>query len=175
MDIQQLAEVIPVEGSVDLVGVDFVTNGNQYLTFCVGDEHYGVDILSVKEIRCWESPTLIPNAPIEIKGVINIRGLIVPIADLRIAFQVGAADYGATTVVIIIAIDSTDGGRMMGFVVDAVSDVLDVENSDIKPVPPLSGSLDPQLVTGLVNVGDSVVTILGSEQLVSLEGESNSD
>ncbi|MFK7865138.1 MAG: chemotaxis protein CheW [Pseudohongiellaceae bacterium] len=173
MDIQTLAEVIPIEGEVQLDGIDFITNGDQYLTFCVGDENYGVDILSVKEIRGWESPTLIPNAPDRVKGVINIRGVIVPIVDLRIAFDIGEALYSPTTVVIVLTVELHDTSRVMGFVVDAVSDVLDAERNEISPVPNLGGTLNTTLLEGMVNVDDSVVTIINIKQLLTLDKESD--
>ncbi len=171
MNIQGLANTIPVEGEVNLAGIDYVNNGDEYLTFCLGDEHYGVDILSVKEIRGWEVPTLIPNSPDYVKGVINIRGIIIPIIDLRIRFDIGEVTYLPTTVVIVLTVESPGINRMMGFVVDAVSDVLNAEASDIKKFPAFCGNISPEMIEGLVNVGDDVVTILTTEQLLTLKEE----
>ena len=154
---------------VELEGIDFITNGNQYLTFILGNEHYGVDILSVKEIRGWEEPTLIPHAADYVKGVINMRGVIVPILDLRIRFDVGQSSYDATTVVIVLSMETAERSCIMGFVVDAVSDVLNAEQSDIKPAPPFHSSIKPEYIEGLVNVGDNVVTLVHTDQLLNLE------
>lgn len=173
LDIQQLAKTVPVEGEIDLEGIDFIDNGNEYLTFCLGDEHYGVDILSVKEIRGWEAPTLIPNSPNYVKGVINIRGVIVPIIDLRVRFGVGDVCYSPTTVVIVLAIDTPAMKCMMGFVVDAVSDVLNADAKAIKKAPAFGGNIPFDMVEGLVNVEQDVVTILVTSQLLTLEDVTN--
>ena len=171
MDIQSLVSSVPVEGEVILEGLDFVSNGEEYLTFILGDEHYGVDILKVKEIRGWENPTLIPNSPDYVKGVINIRGTIIPIVDLRIRFGVGEVNYSPSTVVIVLTVEVADRVRMMGFVVDAVSDVLNAERSQIKSAPAFGINIPSVMIEGLVNVNDTVVTILASEQLLNLEEE----
>ena len=171
MDIQELASTVPVEGEISLDGIDFINNGEEYLTFSLGQEHYGVDILSVNEIRGWETPTLIPNSPNYIKGVINIRGSIIPIIDLRIRFNVGDVSYSPTTVVIVLTIDTPALKCMMGFVVDAVSDVLNAESSEIKKAPAFGGNIPTEMVEGIVNVDDNVVTILATAQLLTLEDE----
>ena len=171
MDIQELAKTIPSEGEIILEGLDSVDDGDEYLTFCLGNEHYGVDILCVEEIRGWETPTLIPNAPDYIKGVINIRGTIIPIIDLRIRFEVGEATYLPTTVVIVLSVNDSAMSCMMGFVVDAVSDVLNVDEKEIKKSPEFGGGLPYEMVAGLVNVNDDVVTILVTEQLLTLEDD----
>lgn len=166
----QVPEVsITAEQSFELEGIDFITSGDQYLTFCLGNEHYGVDILAVNAIRGWDKPTLIPNAEDYVKGVINLRGVIVPIIDLRIRFSVGEATYTPTTVVIVLTDNSKQTGRTMGFVVDAVSDVLNAEESEVKKAPAFGGSLSHDFVDGLVNVGDDVVTLLNVETLLTLE------
>jgi purine-binding chemotaxis protein CheW len=157
--------------NVELEGIDFITSGNQYLTFILGDEHYGVDILSVKEIRGWENPTLIPNSADYVKGVINMRGVIVPILDLRIRFDVGELTYDATTVVIVLSMESSERSCTMGFVVDAVSDVLNAEQNEIRPAPPFHGNIQPEYIEGLVNVGGNVVTLIHVDQLLNLEDE----
>ena len=171
MDIQSLATSVPIQGEVVLEGLDFIRSGEEFLTFTLGDEHYGVDILSVKEIRGWERPTLIPNSPDYIKGVINIRGVIIPIIDLRIRFGVGEVFYSPMTVVIVLAVDAPGHHRMMGFVVDTVSDVLSAEKDEIKPAPAFGTSIAAAAIEGLVNVNDDVVTILNTEQLLTLEDE----
>lgn len=160
MNIQALVDEIPVEGEYALEGLDFIARGEQYLTFSLGIEQYAVDILSVEEIRSWEQPTHIPNAPSFVKGVINMRGVIVPIIDLRIRFDIGEAKYCKTTVVIVLKAQHENQYRTMGFVVDAVSDVLNAEEDDIKTTPAFGGSLAPHYIIGLVNVGENIVTLL---------------
>ena len=169
MDIQALAKDIPVEGEYSLEGVDFITSGEQYLTFSLDTEHYAVDILCVEEIRSWEKPTRIPNAPFYVKGVINMRGVIVPIVDLRLKFGIGQADYNETTVVIVLSYESASHSRTIGFVVDAVSDVLNAEESEIKSAPAFGGIIPHHFVNGLVNVGEGVVTLLNVESLQQIE------
>ncbi|ARN76408.1 chemotaxis protein CheW [Oceanicoccus sagamiensis] len=171
MDIDSIA--VAAETEVSLEGIDFIASGNQYLTFTLGQEHYGVDILCVREIRGWDKPTLIPNSPSYVKGVVNLRGLIVPIIDLRVRFQVGEASYNPTTVVIVLALDDEQGSRTMGYVVDAVSDVLNAEDDEIKKAPLFQANVSPDYVEGIVNVGNDVVTILSTEALQRLENENN--
>jgi purine-binding chemotaxis protein CheW len=169
MDIQMLAEEVPVEGEYSLEGIDFITSGEQYLTFSLADEQYAIDILCVEEIRSWENPTRIPNAPRYIKGVINMRGIIVPIVDLRMKFNIGEAIYSETTVVIVLTVETEEKTRTIGFVVDAVSDVLNVETNEIKPAPAFGGCIPQNYLEGLVNVGASVVTILNIKALQAIE------
>lgn len=154
---------------LQLEGIDFITSGNQYLTFCLGDEHYGVDILQVTEIRGWEAPTLIPNALDYVKGVINIRGVIVPIVDLRLRFSVGNPDYLPTTVVIVLTVDSEQGSCTMGFVVNSVSDVLNADDDEIQKAPEFGTSISGEYIDGLVNTGDNIVTLLNIQQLAKLD------
>jgi purine-binding chemotaxis protein CheW len=169
MDIQALAEDIPVEGEYSLEGIDFISSGEQYLTFLLGIEQYAVNILSVEEIRSWESPTRIPNSPNDVKGVINMRGIIVPIIDLRIKFNMGEANYLETTVVVVLKVELDDSARTIGFVVDAVSDVLNTEENEIKKSPAFGGCVPHHYIDGLVNVGDNVVTLLNVQALQSIK------
>lgn len=167
----EVADHTEQSNSLQLEGIDFITSGDQYLTFSLGEEHYAIDILVVNEIRGWEPPTLIPNAPQHVKGVTNLRGTIVPIIDLRIQFQVGDVDYSPTTVVIVIALENEKISRTMGFVVDAVSDVLNAEENEIKSTSAFGGSVPCEYVDGLVNVGENVVTLLNTQHLLSLEDQ----
>ena len=169
MDIQELAKDIPSEGEHSLEGIDFITNGEQYLTFVLDQEQYAVDILCVEEIRSWELPTKIPNAPSYVKGVINMRGIIVPIIDLRLKFTIGEPQYLETTVVIVLTFESEGKSRTIGFVVDAVSDVLNADESEIKKAPSFGGSMPQRYVEGLINVGDNVVTLLSVQALQTIE------
>lgn len=169
MNIQAMAQDVPVEGEHTVEGIDFITNGDQYLTFLLAEEQYAVDILCVEEIRSWEQPTKIPNAPSYIKGVINMRGIIVPIVDLRLKFTIGHANYLETTVVIVLTYQSKDKSRTIGFVVDAVSDVLNVEQADIKPAPAFGGCVGQQYIDGLINSENKVVTVLNVAHLQQVE------
>ncbi len=169
MDIQALAAEIPAEGEHSLEGIDFITSGEQYLTFLLEHEQYAVDILCVEEIRSWEHPTQIPNSPSYVKGVINMRGIIVPIIDLRLKFNIGNAIYTETTVVIVLTIEIDDTSRTIGFVVDAVSDVLNAEDNEIKNAPAFGGCVPQQYISGIVNVGKNVVTLLNVEALQVIE------
>ena len=169
MNIQSLVDEVPVEGEYTLEGVDFITSGEQYLTFLLDTEQYGVDILCVEEIRGWEKPTLIPNAPSYVKGVINMRGIIVPIVDLRQKFNIGTPKYTEETVVIVLRVETPDFTRTVGYVVDAVSDVLNADESEIKPAPPFGGRLPQHYISGLVNSGASVVTLLDLNVLQTIE------
>jgi purine-binding chemotaxis protein CheW len=122
------------------------------LTFRLGAEEYGIDILKVQEIRGYENPTRIANAPAFMKGVVNLRGVIVPIIDLRLKFDLGEAKYDSFTVVIILNV----AGRVVGAVVDSVSDVLELKAEQIKPAPEFNSLLDASYITGLgsVKTGD---------------------
>ena len=126
----------------------------QYLTFIMSGEEYGVDILAVQEIRGWEESTTIPNAPPYIRGVINLRGTIVPIMDLRARFGLPEVDYSPVTVVIILKFEGANGDRVMGIVVDAVSDVYTIADSDTRKPPELTEDQNSDFIKGLVNVKD---------------------
>ena len=125
----------------------------EVLSFTLGAEEYGIDILRVQEIRGYEQPTRIANAPAFMKGVVNLRGVIVPIVDMRVRFALDDVKYDAFTVVIILNIAS----RTVGIVVDSVSDVLELGDDQIKPAPEFNGSIDSSYITGLgtVKTGDT--------------------
>ena len=144
-------------------------DGNQYLTFFMAGEEYGVDILCVQEIRGWEVATPIPNAPANIKGVINLRGTIVPLIDLRQCFNLEVVEYTAVTVVIVLKVETAKGSRIMGIVVDAVSDVYNLAVNDMKPAPDLGDSVDTTYIRGLVNVNDRMVILLEIDRLLNME------
>lgn len=141
----------------------------QYLTFIMAGEEYGVDILAVQEIRGWEESTLIPNAPAYIKGVINLRGTIVPIMDLRTRFGLEDVDYSPVTVVIILKFESEQGERVMGIVVDAVSDVYAISDEETRKTPELTEDKNSVFIKGLVNVNDKMIILLDVESLLSFE------
>ncbi len=117
----------------------------KFLTFRLGEEEYGIDILRVQEIRSYEQPTRIANAPAFIKGVVNLRGVIVPIIDLRLKLGCATADYNAFTVVVVLNVK----GRVVGAVVDSVSDVLELTREQIKPAPALQSGINGNCITGI--------------------------
>jgi purine-binding chemotaxis protein CheW len=121
----------------------------EYLTFRLGAEEYGIDILRVQEIRSYEPPTRIANAPPFIKGVVNLRGVIVPIVDLRLKLGCDSAEYNSFTVVIVLNVR----GRVVGAVVDSVSDVLELGADHIKPAPELASGIDSGFITGIGSIG----------------------
>ena len=134
----------------------------EYLTFTLGPEEYAIDILKVQEIRGYESPTTIANAPAFLKGVINLRGTIVPIVDLRIKFGVGNADYTPFTVVIILNL----GSRVVGMVVDSVSDVTMLRQDSIRPAPEFSASVDTRYIRGLCTLDERMLIVVDIERLM---------
>lgn len=145
------------------------TDTAQFLTFCLGSEQYGVDILRVQEIKGWTPVTSIPNTPEHMRGVLNLRGTIVPIIDIRIRFNLENADYNPLTVVIVLSVETTLGKRVIGIVVDAVSDVLNVPKQDMKPAPDFGSKVDAQYIKGLAAVDEKMVMILDIDKMLSLE------
>ena len=137
----------------------------EFLTFVLGDENYALDIMTVKEIRGYETVTKIANAPEFIKGVINLRGDIVPIVDLRIKFDVGEATYNEFTIVIMLNV----GDRIVGIVVDEVSDVIKVNESEIKPPPEFGVAFDSSYLLGLAPIDDLMIILVNIESLISSE------
>ena len=135
----------------------------EFLTFTLGAEEYGMDILKVQEIRGYDAVTAIANTPSFIKGVINLRGIIVPIVDLRIKFNLGNVTYNELTVVIILNL----GTRVVGVVVDSVSDVLTLTPDQIKAAPSLSTSLDTRYITGLGTIDQRMLILVDIEKLMS--------
>ena len=135
---------------------------NEFLTFRLGKEEYGIEILKVQEIRGWEQPTTIANSPEFIKGVINLRGTIVPIVDMRIKFNLGEATYDTFTVVIILNV----AGRVVGMVVDSVSDVITLAGEQIRPAPNFSATFDTQYITGLGTVEQRMLILADIEKLM---------
>lgn len=142
-------------------------NEDQYLTFIMENEEYGVDILRVQEIRGWDHVTPIPNTPPYIKGVINLRGTIVPIVDLRARFGMRSIEYGPTTVVIVLKVVGEKSDRIMGIVVDAVSDVHNVAKEAMQPPPDFGGAVTIDFVKGLASVGDKMIIILEIDKMMS--------
>ena len=135
---------------------------SQYLTFALGGEEYGVEILKVQEIRGYTSITPIPNTPPNIKGVMNLRGAIVPVVDLRCTLAMPATEYSPFSVIIVVTV----GTRVMGLIVDAVSDVLDVARTDIHPTPDFGTRIDARFIQGMARVGDKLVVLLDIDRVL---------
>ena len=138
-------------------------SGRELLTFTLGAEEYGIDILKVQEIRGYDAVTTIANTPEFIKGVINLRGSIVPIVDMRIKFRLGRVSYDETTVVIILNV----ANRVVGMVVDGVSDVLTLKAEQIKPAPEFGAGMDTRYLQGLGTVDDRMLILVDIEKLMT--------
>ena len=151
-----------------LVAQDQVThlaneNSREFLVFTLGDEQYGIDILKVQEIRAYEKITSIANTPDFIKGVMDLRGIIVPIVDLRIKFALESIEHDDQTVVIVVDV----GSQVIGLVVDAVSDVMTFSAEEIKPAPTYSMSLSSDYIEGLASRDDQMTVLMDVEALLS--------
>lgn len=143
--------------------IGLATDGSQYLTFSLGEELYGVDILRVQEIKGYTAATKIPNTPPHIKGVLNLRGTIVPIVELRTKFGMPTIDYTAFTVIIVVVVRD----KVMGIVVDSVCDVLNIDNKDIQPPPKFGAKVDVSFLNSLGRAGDKLVALLDIDRLLS--------
>ncbi len=157
---------------VDEVGEELaVDDHHQYLTFYLAGEIYAVDILQVEEIRGWNGATRVPNQPPHVKGVVNLRGAIVPVLDLRDRFALSRQDYTEDTVVIVLRFEEPSGGasRVMGVIVDAVSDVVDATPRDVSSTPDFGSRLDTRFICGLATVADSMVMLLDVAALLGEE------
>lgn len=146
-------------------------NGGEFLAFRLGKEEYGIDILKVQEIRGYENVTRIANAPEFIKGVVNLRGIIVPIVDMRIRFDLGTPTYDQFTVVIILNL----GSRIVGMVVDSVSDVTQLAPEQIKPAPEMGTALNTDYLLGLGTVDERMLILLDISKLMANEDMGLSD
>ncbi len=140
-----------------------LTDIREFLAFKIANEEYGVDILRVQEIRSYEKPTTIANAPEHLKGVVNLRGVIVPIIDLRIKLGVAEVQYDHLTVVIVLSI----GQRVVGAVVDSVSDVLTLEPSQLRPVPSLDSNFDREHLLAIGSVDERMLILLDIEKFLA--------
>jgi purine-binding chemotaxis protein CheW len=149
--------------ATDSSGVAVAGAANEYLTFRLGKEEYGIEILKVQEIRGYEAITQIANAPDFIKGVVNLRGIIVPIIDMRIKFRLTDVDYNQFTVVIILNV----AGRVMGIVVDGVSDVINLTADQLRPAPGLGSVIDTEYIMGLGTIDDRMLILIDIEKMMS--------
>lgn len=149
----------------------FASDGAQYLTFTLGAEQYGVEILRVQEIKGYTGVTRIPNTPDYVKGVLNLRGTIVPIVDLRMKFGMAPEEYNKKTVIIVVEVQ----GRVMGIIVDTVSDVMNIASKDIQAAPELGGSVDTGFISGIGSYGDNLIAFLDIDRILSVEGIEGAD
>ena len=143
--------------------VTFTGDTQQFLTFALGGEEYGVEILKIQEIKGFSAITPLPNAPAYVKGVLNLRGTIVPIVDLRKKFGLPGVEYTKFTVIVVVQVQ----GQTMGFIVDAVSDVLTVAGTDIQATPDLHGQVDTTSLTGLAKAGEKLVILLDIDKVLN--------
>ena len=141
------------------------TDGQQFLTFTLQDEEFGIEILRVQEIKGLSRITPIPNMPSYIRGVMNLRGTVVPIVDLRSKFTMPEAEYNQFTVIIVVTI----GDKITGLVVDAVSDVLNVADSNIEPAPDMGADANTAFMTGIAKSGERLITLLNMDALINAD------
>ncbi|MDQ7073143.1 MAG: chemotaxis protein CheW [Gammaproteobacteria bacterium] len=141
---------------------------DQYLTFLLGDEEYGVEILRVQEIKGWENVTHIPNTPDYLCGVLNLRGTIVPVVDLRLRFDMPKRTYTPTTVVVVLNVGE-GVQRTVGVVVDGVSDAHNILPEEIKPTPDFGTTVSTDFIKGLVSIGSGMMMILNIDRLLRVE------
>jgi len=139
---------------------------DQYLTFSLAGEEYGVDILGVQEVKVWTDVTVLPNTPAYIKGVLNLRGVIVPIVDLRARFNLPRSDYTETTVIVVLKLSIDNREKVIGIVVDAVSDVLDIPQSAQKTVADFDLNSKSEAITGVASVNNKLVIMMDAVKLL---------
>ena len=152
-----------------------VANAVQFLSFILGNEQYAVDILKVQEIRSWEPVSRIPNVPSHEKGVVNLRGAIVPVIDLRDKFNLGHAEYTPMTVVVILQTEVEGKNRIMGVVVDAVSNVIDIDKTTIQSPPEFGTKVSTEYINGLAAVDEQMVMLLDVDKLLKLDDVDDED
>jgi purine-binding chemotaxis protein CheW len=143
----------------------------QVLTFCLGAETYGVDILNVQEIRGWAPVTRLPQAATHMLGVLNIRGSIVPVIDMRVRFSLEQAQFTPLTVIVVLSVMSSSGRREFGLVVDSVSDVVDIDAAELQEPPSLGSKINAELVKGLATVADRMLILLDVNELIRCDME----
>ena len=145
--------------------ISFATDSSQFLTFRLGQEEYGVEILKVQEIKGYSAITPVPNTPVYLKGVMNLRGTIVPVVDLRAKFGMPEAEYNQFTVIIVLMV----GARVMGLIVDAVSDVLNIPKGDIQPTPDFGAQVDAECINGMAKAGEKLVVLLDIDRVLGAD------
>ena len=144
-------------------------NTEQFLTYRIGKEDYGIKILSVREIRGWENVARVPNTPVYVKGVLNLRGTAVPVIDMRVRMNIADPVYDATTVLIVIRAQIDGAERIAGVVVDSVSDVKDINVDEIKKTPDFSDRVDTEFITGIADVSGTMVMLFDVDNFMRHE------
>lgn len=147
--------------------IGLAADGSQFLTFQLANEEYGLEILRVQEIKGYSKITPLPNTPPEVRGVMNLRGAVVPIIDLRTRFGLPNADYDRFTVIIVVTV----GTKVVGLVVDAVSDVLNVAAKEVVPTPDLGAGVDTSYLTGIARNGERLVSLLNIDRLLGMSAD----
>lgn len=148
-------------------------DGDQFLTFMLAGEEYGIDILRVQEIKGLDSVTEIPNTPTFVLGVINLRGTVIPVIDLRLRFGMDSLEYTHLTVVIVVRVNHNDKEFTLGFVVDTVSDVYNIESEAISIAPDFGAQVDTSFIAGIATIDEKMVIVLDVDQVASSVTESN--
>ncbi len=141
----------------------------QYLIFSLAGEEYGVDILKVQEIRGWAPVTRLPHTPAYVQGLLNLRGTVVPIIDLRLRFGLPRTEYTASTVIVVLTLATQRGKRVLGIVVDGVSDVLDIPAETIRPSPDLGAVIRSEFISGMATLEERMLVLLDIDQLLTAE------
>ncbi len=154
-----------MEGIASAGAAAATADAHQYLTFTLGREEYGIEILRVQEIKGYSAITPIPNTPAFIKGVMNLRGTVIPVVDLRAKFGMSEAEYNRFTVVIVVNV----GQRIVGLVVDAVSDVLEVAPTELVPPPEMGREVDTSFLTGMAKSTDHLISLLAIDRVVGMD------
>jgi purine-binding chemotaxis protein CheW len=145
--------------------IGIAADGNQFLTFTLGSEEYGVEILKVQEIKGYSAITPIPNTPAHIKGVMNLRGTVVPIVDLRKKFSLKEVEYDKFAVIVVVQVR----GRVMGLIVDAVSDVLNISEEEIQATPDFGAQVDTRFISGMTRANERLIVLLDIEKVLGGE------
>ncbi len=153
---------------INSASMDIEAGANQYLTFMLAEEEYGVDILRVQEIRGWDNATAIPNAPEYVLGVVNLRGVVVPIFDLRKRFHLTNAEFNSETVTVVVKVQYAKGERTVGMVVDAVSDVYNIPSESINATPDVGGTVSMDFIKGLATVNEQMIILLDVDALINV-------
>ena len=159
-----------MNAAIDVNGtsMEMEAGTDQYLTFMLADEEYGVDILRVQEIRGWDSATAIPNAPDYVLGVVNLRGVVVPIFDLRKRFNLDNAEFTSETVIVVVKVEHEKGERTIGMVVDGVSDVYNITAENVNSAPDVGGSVNMEFIKGLATINDEMIILLDVDELINV-------
>ncbi len=157
------------EETETLVADEAISRADQYLTYTIGEEEYGVKILSVREIRGWEPVARVPNTPSYIKGVLNLRGTAVPVVDMRMRMNISDPSYDSTTVLIVLRAAINDAERVAGILVDSVSDVMNARSQDIRKTPDFGENADTEFITGLADVDGKMINLFETDKKKVIE------